>query len=1293
MTLRSKIATLCAVVMVCGAYTVRADTIIPVDPSEVIEGEDKVDTSSTFKPKVTALHNLNAKLSKNIDVYFIPKLSDLDNLKNIVSDCADYSGARKRFAVVYDGYFDNHDGEVYEYKNTQSARELSILGTDFLLHNEYIQIKSPDDIVYQANKVDVNQGVPLGTAIMDIYKAVGKDIINNTIVFKEDKTLSVETSPVQEQISLTLDSEDAIDVTDGAAWVFSTRTNPDTYWKLAVQNGIVSDADMSGSGRSKSSIITLAQFCDYAHRIMYVTGEPVMTTAEKNILLQVYGSVIPYKSCTDDEVKAIETLIAKGIISPDEDAEYLNFGSEIDFGYMLTLLMRIADVNSRATYKDVQITMDVNLMNNDYYNAKLTTEVSPIKSLEVARGSARVTSYYDYAIDKNELMKAVDEVYPDLDSALKDGYLAGHLVFKSFDGKYYPLSTQVGAYKKTVFTEDSTNYDVEIDGPLMLFCISDGVKGNSLRLRLVSFDVEALMNNGKYEIHVMSDDGKVSDTCFLVEPGGGSYASSGVKTLSRDDSLITNEPLELSNESVVNELIKLYYTDPVKAQELYKKSLDDNWTDDEKAAAYEAAYSGIHLASDATYTYYLRLNNPQDTNSIVVTDKKGNEDTLANIMSRNNNPGMVGSVDDLVFKKITDTLYQVDNCPAGNAVSERIKGVNSSSYTTAFCKRDEELVVSATWLKNSGFINKMPYEVSDGVICVSNDYMNIYLDNKNKHVVVGACVYSCDELESKEQIWFKTTEGEYFLNYRAALGWTGDFMVFKNDGGTISVSVSANAFNASDVSNKFTENTIEITQYSTPATGVFAGYKELNVKVLGNGDKNSIPMTAMYPFANYLVYVDDGIWEDSEEYHDWLFVFKPANIKYNGKKLDYDDTADRQYLLNNLAGFTNLDKSIKVWAYPLYKNGGKGMPKEMTWSDKYGYIYTPASIKTNLDDVYESYFNMSMKDKNPEYALPFVKLDSGKFLCFNYNIITCENGSNGNTETLEYGAVPYTFLSSASNIDRLSDEDKQKIKQTIISPTYDGKYTAQDTGYEIKNSVVFPAVTSPALSILNLAKYKAPNIFSNLNNGSELYMGTMPCKLTRSDKGVYELRCGTTILSNDASDEDFMVMRDTGRDTSQVGKWYSCSAYGEYEMVNESTSEETEEKKEGPKDGLLDINIDNVDWGKYKLSTLLNNFDGGITILTILVLNIIPRIAMFLFLILIMLSVIQNVKIWRLFCVKIFDPYKFLTLGRQDVETFNGRRMFFTSIIAMGVFGLFMDGIIIQLYAWLVRLVVILIGG
>lgn len=1280
-----------------------------------------VDNWQTHKPRVTALRSLNAYLAtdKGQAVYYVPTLEELPNIKNAVADTTDYRGNNQKFAAVYDGYFDQmcyealvrkSDGTysktpaIVQSEGRDKVRELTTLGYDFLLTDETITDIAPsgEDVNagYSVHKLDLANGrVDLNTALMDIYKAVGQEKYDITYIFTPDSGLTVTSSPIQGELSLNLSQYDSVDNSAGKAWVFVTRTNPSLYWKQAVYDGIVLDAEAftgnpnADNSSAKSTIVTLADFCNYAYNIMNIYGEPVMTAGERSILLQLYGTVVPYSACPA-EAKAIETFIAKGIISPEDDQQYLNWNSEIDPGYMLTLLMRIADINARTTYKDVQITLDASLIDEGYYQANLTLEPSSVIEFTQASGIARTTNYYDYQLSAKEFERLSKSF--NTNNVSLELFIPTHLAIVGPDGTAFPITTQVTPYTKKVYSKDypgvsyvQSSYDAGTDGPLMQFAVSDGMQDGYLKLRIVAFDIQDLLHgDGMYYFTLINDKGQLASDYFKVKPGGGTYYESGSRNDYYDDELLTDSDtsIEYSNADEIQQIIDLYKEDPEKA----KKEADElisnygpSWTTAEIEAILEAASGGTPLAA-GDYVYLMQIRSGQEDN-ISVKSKSGDSKSLKDILAGTEVDGMFyvdpNNTNDLAFKKVSDLWYQVYNGETSGDLKERIRTTSGNLDTrVAFCKEEEELLVSTKYLIESDYIVREPTVVGE-VLEFSTNYSNIYLDRENKRVVVGACVYDVRNLDSDE-IWRKMEDG-YFVNFRAVLGWTGDYLVFKTDEGNISVSVTSG-----DKYNPYTFpirlNSIlgdSSTGVRLPGTVGDSVYIQGNNAMRGYGNDNGVPMTSMYPFANYFVYMHPETADGRSDYiQDWLFVFKPKDVKVNGNKVEYDDSASRSKLSEVGLEVKNLSDDITVWAYPLNHTKKDGMPYEMSWTKEYGYTYTPDSNITSSADFYANYFDTSavLKGKDrPSCVLPYMLIDNTVH-CLNYNVYYTQDAGEDNK--LDYGTTPISVLF----------EDTSGFLSVLQKGLLAFKNIVIDTD-EHAGITMFPAVTSPALWFVDRVERDLESIKRATSNGAKAYWGTSPITF-KNVNGETRLKIGSVDLTDKLGKQTYMVLRDTSKKHGQVGTWYSVSSLTQMGFDKNNSDIDSDEIITGPSAGELSSKTDIIDWDEFTASRLMETGEIAIAVAMVLVLNIMPRIALFLFLLLIMLGVIQNVKFWQMFCDRVFDVYKFLTFGRYDVHTFRQSRMFIHSIIAMAIFALFMDGTIIHVYELIMQFFAIITG-
>jgi hypothetical protein len=205
----------------------------------------------------------------------------------------------------------------------------------------------------------------------------------------------------------------------------------------------------------------------------------------------------------------------------------------------------------------------------------------------------------------------------------------------------------------------------------------------------------------------------------------------------------------------------------------------------------------------------------------------------------------------------------------------------------------------------------------------------------------------------------------------------------------------------------------------------------------------------------------------------------------------------------------------------------------------------------------------------------------------------------------------------------------------------------------------------PATTSLKLAKNESVVVFSGIaktvrgGNGSAL--------VTSSGEGALQ----------------FSIIHAT-----HVSAWLQSSGFAFKALAGSSLDTSTSTRPSLRFGGALA----SFDWEQFFRNVGLQNADDWLTIAIIAVLNILPRIFMFMFVILMALAVISDVKPWRIFCDKVIDPYKILTFGRQDVHTIRLRTVFLYSIIALALFGLFQNGLILDVIAWIARAVTGILG-
>lgn len=1313
----------------------------------------------TFQPKVTAMHSLNAYIANQLGqaVYYVPTLDKLPNVRNRMYNCTDFRGTNQKFAAIYDGYFDVECQDVLlkrpngEYtkvpemmKNVEpgSERELTILGYDFLLTKESIRDITTNgtavSVTYQADKLDMRSGsVDVRTAVMNIYKAIGQEVQETVYVFTEDPTLTLETSPIQSEIHLQMAQGNSIDVSAGAGYVFTTRTNPDLYWEKAERDHIIMNVSAGEvSNTTATHTLTLAEFCSYAYEIMSMYGEPVMTTSEKSILLQLYGTSVPYKGVDGFAVEAIENFIAKGIISPDDDQADMNWNAPITPKYMLTLLMRIADVDSRMTYKDVEITINPTLLDQNWYAAGINIENSPILKLNEDPLYAKVATYTENRFAKNKVVS-------DLGAHDNDAfYIQNHLVVHNpNDGKYYPLGVLVNSTpgyadeEKKTFNDFVNLYQKDGDKVAVTTpfgeCLGwEGGENGKLRINIYIKKVgDLLQSDGTYHIHMQKEDGSYSSGYLQIPPGKSADESTPRRGTSSSD-------------------------DDEEDEDKY----DDDWEEDEEEDASDwYDEPGVNLASTVSAVVMMEIT-PGTESEITFKSKVGGaKKTLAQIMddvNPDNGYGYLIPGDDteIHIKKVSDSLYQVEGVQTLAELRDRAgDSMSKAKPIEGFVNQDTELIVSTDWLKEAGFIVDFNTEQgNENVLVLKSTYNEIYLDRSKKIIVAGTTVYSLQNLK-EDEIFMSPKSGTYYVNFRAVMGWTGDFMLFKDSGnGTVTVSVTGYPKSARCGNNLSgtSGNTIQIDMKriedsTSPISGLFdntemsQSIQGFSATDTGRYGKKTVSMTVTYPYANWMIYSRGALGESTDATdNDWLFVFKPKRVKINGKDVEYDDSASRQ-IFTTIMGPKDMSQDlISIWTYPLYRNQADAdkNPEGFIWNEALGWIYQPQEVDDSYDFLVEYLDGTKTynggSDGRATSPIPLVTI-KGQVTCMNLNSYSVNK--NGQEELLEYGTIPVVALRplvgsdgtvksisgtlksgaklATSIIDKIHSPftggliDRDQTVGSALYNTIEGAIDALgkeyycginnsgmfeirrnvESGVSMENCKVYPTVVSPALWVMDLQQYDFEWIKQNYAN-CKILTGTDLIQIIKLRDGSIQVWQGNTRLDEEEfSKKKFLRIRNSNANGARE-YIFSESQLTSF-TLNSDSKESPDENRTMDTLGVgrASSHIDVIDWDEFTLRRLLEDFEFGVAITMVVVLYIIPRVCLFVFLMLLSLAVIQNVKLVQWFCDRVFDPYKFLTMGRRNVHTFRPGVAFRNSIIAMAVFALFMDGTIIHLFEWVVQ--------
>lgn len=1198
------------------------------------DGEIDLELPSYVTPRVTAIHSGNATCK----MLFNPTLDEYpyDLVSKVMKCSGEGAKGTVSFAAAYSGYWNAEVESASKQKIPSSAegykRELDILGEDILIRDEKVGFKKTSGryTPYADQKWLLDENITTYDAYVATYKALGQYKYVNKIAFNSDDSLSLATSPISQYLNLLYNRDNfALDTTYGSTTVLITRSAKSAYKEQITKDSNLLDS-LGVDGATEvtnpapdNKAITLAEFCVYVKNLMQEYGEPIMTETEEAMLMQIYGKNLPYYISDDlavgdktEILSAIKYLIAKGILNPNRETPY-DYTGKLTLGDMLQILAAVKDKDSRYTFKDIDITLDAELQELGYYETTLSGMLSPIQSMEV---DTSASEYYDY------LVKADEHTTFMLGStAITDEFC---LVSKK--GKKLS-STKSGAF---IF--------VGMQGDYYHFQIKAGTSY-----------VKEYLYNGNY-LKIATTQSGTSPKYYFVKFGGGTYDSSkGYK-----NKKLHRELFATSNEYIDSEKKKQMLTVATADSGVLKLAAgipirfslsESTWKDDIKKIKWKE-----NAGDDAK-------------NAKALTDLT--TDTSMKIGS------YTITRDGVASKGLR--YFSVEGCAdlaefRSHIVHENVGG-RYNEYQT-YCQNGENVLVNFDYLQDVGVAMRY-IELDNEVVLLTTKTNNIYLCPKQKWVIVGNVIY---DMPSDSLMYYKK-DGKLFVDYRAAMGWAGDYYVFQENNGQITLSVPSRS-NASTL-----YGTREI---YTPMGGVSGSGKNktigssLTVQIMDAPSTDlydGILLSSTYPLANYFIFDGSESAGSSTGDTDYLFVFKMGGIKYGkGKKVSdlyKSDSIARDKLLE-LTGL-EAPKDWLVYVYQLHKDKPKANPPGINYSEKFGYYYVPPVYSSKYKENYYSSCIIDNKkikgtaktyDSTSDIVLPFVQ-KNGKIYDINFNLFKIKG------KTLVYGGAPYNYL-------RTDGSSSTKYVAYWKPGTDESTKSSVEYGTAIDAQII-PAPTGVIGSLASLSPLSSDVV---IKSSYSVYLGTMKAGIYiptaqsahySGGKDKPKLKIGQLNYGTIGEDPltSFRILRSTSNG-------YILGTTTDDVLV--ATDEDRAATAEKPTIGA-GLSLVGFDWEQFKFKNLVEDADDFITIATIALLNFLPRIAIFIFIGLIGLSLITNVRIWVLFCDNIFDVYKLFTFNRKDVHTIDTFTLFWTSILAIAAFGLFMDGTIINVIAWLVR--------
>lgn len=1293
-------------------------TPTPSDPgtSVTVEPVEPVYPSYTvYHPKVTALHSVNAMVASHSSyngVYYLPRLEDIP--LDIESICSNVtlkgSNDEHKFAIVSDCYYNGEVDIELQYSDdglssgngvtgngnagdtanlqtskavysaTDSSRLLTICGYDILLSNEVYQLsadKSAGEINIDYYPTVVGTApLAMETIVMDIYKAIGVYEYDIDLAWGIDPDFDINQSPILNDISvLTDDVEMGVDTSEVKTYVAITRTNPDQYWERCQRDAIFNGGShfltaergsYVGSETSVSKVfsrdtrnITVAEFCTVARAIMTLYGEPVLTEDETNAALQLHGVDFPRGTYDTDTYNSIMYCIAKGILDPDEtDVNEICTLADIE-----PLLLRIADTDSRLTIKDA-----VNMTN------QFTVEgYSPVKSIAIAEeGISTYTvdtadkANYDIFVEVHkgvDLAKVTSSAIQD--ASARDSYteVTDDGIKTTYTGKqkdsYYDFANvslvyTMGTSDKVLTADNLGTTTMYVDGATRTFYhfkVTPNI--SNITLQYENSDKNTTMDSecaflDSYNLSTLT--GKTD--------GGFYLCTNPTKKFEKKYEELNIE--DMTNCTLLPNFAFYSFDDASCSDQFISSATANNSTAGKKSSTIKT----VVMVIPNSYLTQATLNNYKTDSgldfSMLLSLNNGESDTIGTGASGNtvtcwkydySSAGQDRTRFEFTVQEttdITDTSFYHTIGGDPNSKEQETEGYYRSS--------DGALMVSYNYLKTKGIVSGIDKLANDAgyTITLTKLGTNVTLMEKEKYVIVGDTIYG--NIENEKLVEEK--DGDYLIDYRACLGWATNYVVVPTSEDSIMAlpGIRGGGDTYTNGTSTFVSNSTEkvSTFFPSATTSLMTTTVTKNSKTT-----KGFSMTGSYALSPYIVVMAN------ENGQDYLFVWHRKGLTVDGVKLQEDsdkDARDKFNALTNLKCEAEADYYLVM--YKLKRSNTRNpegftyveIPVNNYYADNetitLGWIYTPPTY----DDV-----ALAIKDYancTKDLAIPIFK-KGGRY--YDANVNTC--ALNDGEDMLETGILPMRLGKSSATGNKFAslDANGRYVENTSMIEIAPG--VTQDQNIDMANVVIYTAPVGMFALLKGNGYITAGDYKSNMG---QLYYGTSLAKFTNGSITINSFKTGF-----DSKEKATCAYKGIAG-TSVYAVTANTTGIGD---AVQQAEEAIEVAYEDP--GAL------VDWGQYEFSRLIENVDDWSTIALIFALNILPRIAMLLFFILMLLALIKNVKPWRVFCQRVFDVYSFLTLGHQSVDSIDVKRLVGVSLACLTLFYMIMDGQLFNFIIWI----------
>lgn len=605
------------------------------------------------------------------------------------------------------------------------------------------------------------------------------------------------------------------------------------------------------------------------------------------------------------------------------------------------------------------------------------------------------------------------------------------------------------------------------------------------------------------------------------------------------------------------------------------------------------------------------------------------------------------------------------------------RATGSEDLVKAYVSDTGVALVSSRWLTKKGLLTGVVELVPGKIYMLYNKTDNTIIDMSTniKRIVSGQVVTEVDKSDESPLIVKDTATGEYLIDYRAVLNFSGDYMSITDETGTVSLTI--------DDIPRDVLGTESIGEYRANTTKVYDlfGNGTNNAKIkydyiidsLGTSHSSySVSLSDTFINSNWLIYRKrtNGLYSDS------LLVFRPStkelipNVSMSRAAIQERKTLNEIIDLYGIQLLDHMDLAIFSLNDWIFENGAASSLRQP--GENFGiiidkntnkYYYTPPSVNSfeDLKEVYEEYNSASVyssTDERIKYTLPLVNYN-GVIVNLNNNLFI-QNGDEA-----ELGDYPSVLVNPSLSTLSLTSSLVNGITGGGIP-----RGTDFILGVNSPQSLYFP--------------YKSTMVDWNEAINSVVYFGGMKAKVTYTDgspSGTFKLFVNNAqLMSQQVYSGQLSPFKEIFRGSSS--KVLTYGMIEGFRLTDPSTNITwdsvgfTKSLVESAGQALK------IDLEDMKIQQWLQFADDGLSLLNVIALAIIPRLMLFLFIAFATLSLISDNRLVRLFADKVFDPFKLISLGYTDITRVTPTNAWISVTIAI-VFLAMVSTTLIQVIAWI----------